>query len=145
MLYVKPNQLKIQSIYYTKTCKNNIIDRAHFTRFVYSTSCVSLNALYITIPLHNVTYIPTEEKFRLEYDLEENDFEWIQHWECQMLEKKQSGKIIQHKVYDCLCYKTILLPQPKELVLKISGIWETDRHIGLSFKFIPKESTDNSP
>ena len=126
-------------MYFCKTIKNNIIDQGEFNRIIYSNSLMSLNVVYIQLDFINASIMKNGEKLKLNYNISENIdmINKIKDIESKILSKKNTNKLVQSKIYDCIFSRKItLFKNDKDILLKISGIWETDAYIGLSFKFI---------
>ena len=111
MLCIDLNDFCSENIYYKKIIKNKIITNGTFIYLNYITPTFSLNTIYIKI---NVM-----------------DFQKLNMIESDFL--KISYKIKQYKF--CQAVQSIYKPDINFL-LKITGIWESDKYCGVSFKII---------
>jgi len=153
----------MSQIYFLDKKKNIIMDGV-FTKIVYSNNCMSMNGLYIDFPIKNIMTNRVHSKNILQLDTISNkslfqkllDIEkellsyYIQYFSPSQsefltnekhnhIQKKnivytlknqlQSGSIKYYKEYDCSS-------KPSSLYIKISGIWENQNDIGITFKII---------
>lgn len=116
MLLLQLNDVNIEYIYFGNPLKNNIIQNGWFRHINYSTHYFSLNTIYINIP------------FASKRDTE-TFITQIKQIEKDILELNDKIKVYNIKQ----CLDDI---KDKDVLLKISGLWETNTHCGLSFKFI---------
>jgi hypothetical protein len=159
------NNINLSQIYFLDK-KTNIIMDGVFTKMVYSNNCMSMNGLYIDFPIKNIMTNRVHSKNILQLDTVTNrdffqkmiDIErqllnyYIQYFsplqsEFQTSEKRnhiqnknivytlknqfQNGSIKYYKEYDCYSK-----PGSGSLYIKISGIWENQNDIGITFKII---------
>jgi hypothetical protein len=111
-----------------------------FIRIIYSTGLISLNGICIILPFKILGTNKYYNKCKYEIELT-TELEQIKIIETDILQKVNiRGKIPQHNIYEHLSgghVKTICeCDDPKSIVLKISGIWETDAECGITYKFI---------
>ena len=148
-----PNYLH-QVIYFLET-KNNNIMTGEFTKLIFTDENMSLNGLYlntdiiIDIPNHKMHDSKQKQTVMFQGNLSQNKTVVRQ---LIQLEHKLLDLYIQYKPCNKRA-KYILQPQlmngtlqlysdpsclnhPKIIVLKISGIWETDIAYGITYKFI---------
>ena len=111
MLYIDSDEFCTENIHYKKIIKNKIITNGTFIYLNYITPHFSLNTIYIKI--------------------NGMDFQKLNMIEAEFL--KISNKIKQFKFCQSIqsTYKLDLL-----CFLKITGIWESDKYCGVSFKII---------
>ena len=118
-LVLDNNNYNINNIYYYDAVKNTVIDDSKFVRIIYSDSNIILNGIYLKLEVNNIT--------------ENNHF--IQELENQILKKYNNKKMISNKLYDQIQHY-IKKYNNTVLILKISGIWETENMLGLTYKLI---------
>jgi len=133
--------------------KRNVLINGHFTKILYSNQYLVLNSIYYHIAFASSTIISTENELFMQYDIcnarniciikELSDIEYklldyYKHFYnlpvniSTSIEKRlQYGKI---KLY---CEENYAIAPNTQLVIKISGIWETAHEIGLAIKFFP--------
>jgi hypothetical protein len=112
-------QFNINNIFFYDPIKNNIIDDSNFVRIIYSDHNIILNGLYLQIGLDKLDDL---------YNILENI-------ENAILNKYKLNieKVNRIKVQLLYIIKYI---KNNKLILKISGIWENNNKIGLTYKFI---------
>ena len=131
MLILQLDDVNIEYVYFGNSVKNTILSNSCFRHINYSTHYFSLNTIYIKIPL--VGYIKYSKFF---FKREENEkiIHKIQEIENSILD--MSDKIKQYNITHFLNGESISNIENSYILLKISGIWETPTHCGLTFKFI---------
>jgi phage-related tail protein len=140
------NQYDINNIYYCDSIKNNVVSDGMFIRLIYSTDYFVTNGINISVSFNDVTIDKYYNKYKCTFNVNNNrnNIESIYHIEKEILDKiNTKNKIIQTKISDQLkngnfkiFSENVDKPSSVQLfILKISGIWETDNYIGLTFKF----------
>jgi hypothetical protein len=119
------NNFDINNIFFYDPIKNNIIDDSTFVRIIYSDHNVILNGLYLQITLDKLNDL---NNLNTLYNILENI-------ETSILNKYKLNieKVNRIKVQLVYIIKYI---KNNKLILKISGIWENNNKIGLTYKFI---------
>lgn len=142
-LFIQPSQFHIQTIYFLEKKINMIMD-GYFTKFVFSNTFMTMNGLFFQLPpVTNYMNFITIDTIRHK--------EWIQRL-C-MIEKQ----IIQYyQMFYNIPNKSPLYTLKSQLqkgvlkyyrdnqyscsqpiyYLKISGIWENQHEIGITYKII---------
>jgi len=121
------NSISSNNIYFYDSVKNTIINNSNFIKITYSNNYFILNGIYIKITIHKNS---------------KNDtiLDKINNLETLILSLYNNNKIYNYKIIDQINYLiTKLNNSNKDIInyiLKISGIWETDSNIGLTYKFI---------
>ena len=149
------NQYDINHIYFCDPIKNNIMNEGLFIRIIYSTPLFVLNGINLAIPLYDVNIEKYYNKYKCTFNINNHKdiIENIKIIELELLKNINIyNKIPQYKVYDQLKNGNLklFLDNTDKLyniknnvnninnnlfMLKISGIWETDTHYGLTYKF----------
>ena len=144
--YIVLNNYNIENIYFLSPQTNKILQKSKYIKFIYSNELISLNGVffYITLPIKEINH--KYNKYTITFNLEEfklyND---IFAFEESILNKYSTTKIKafslkqQMKCGQFTFYSNFPIePSIKKLplLLKISGIWETQYEIGLSYKII---------
>jgi len=139
------NNINIKDIYFGDSIKNTVLINGKFTRLLYSTSLYILNTLLLQIKMTDLSIENIYNKYKCIYSVDKN-MQYIK--KIEYLEKKILEKIVSKKkrVYNIKnqlysgCIKLFTnspIQQNKtEMVLKISGVWETYDEIGITYKFM---------
>ena len=139
-----------QSLSFLEPIKNNLIQDATFIRLFYLTSCSSFNGLHIFFHLNNVISEKYFSKNKYTFNVYQN-YEIINR--LKKLEEKILNQYIQtttttskkplYKISEYIQEGNIKTFQTDVsfyttniFILKISGIWENDEYLGLTFKFL---------
>ena len=145
MILVKNiDQYNENYVYFCDPIKNNIMNEGTFSRIIYSTPRLSINGIFINILLNDICIEKYYNKLKCTYNIFSNQqlFEDIKIIETALLKKINIPKIPQFKIYDQLRSGCIKIFNENSIIsnynflLKISGVWESDMHYGLTFKFI---------
>jgi hypothetical protein len=123
-----------------------VVNDGTFIRLIYSTDYFITNGVNISVPFSDVTVEKYYNKYKCTFNVSNNrnNIESIYNIEKEILDKiNTKSKIIQTKISDQLKngnFKIFSENIDKQtnvqlFILKISGIWETDNYIGLTFKF----------
>ncbi len=139
------NQFQINEIYFCDPIKNNVVNDGLFIRLIYSTEYFVTNGINLFVPLYDVLIEKFYNKYKCSFHLinNKNMIDSIQQIEEDILKKlNNKNKIIQKTIYEQLRVGNIKIfsenidkTNNNLFILKISGIWETETHIGLTFKF----------
>ncbi len=144
------SQFNIRNIHFLDTKKNIIIDGI-FTKMVYLDDIVSLNAIYIVFPCK--CYIDrTMNRNNIMFSLNTHENQEIIQLETAILTNYMKYYQISKKMNTSLATqisngRTRLYKEGMnrvvhenendiQIVLKISGVWETDEEIGITHKFV---------
>ena len=122
-LLLDETKYNIENVFFYEPVKNTIIHDSKFIRIIYSDENIILNCLYLKIDTNNkyiFHYLETIEKNILnKYNLSKNN-----------INNYKLSNIREQFIY------FISKNNPEAIViLKISGIWETNITIGLNYKF----------
>ena len=129
------NNYSNKNIFIMQPIKNTLINQGFFHKILYSNSFFTSNGLYIKFTLNNTKYL----NGRLIYNLEDNTntLNKIVDIEKNILDKINTEKKIYHKIYDQIKNGNIKTSNSNpDIILKISGIWENDNSLGISYKII---------
>ncbi len=152
------SQFNIKNVHFLDTKKNIIIDGI-FTKMVYLDDVVSLNAIYIVFPCkcyidrtmnrNNVMFslntLENQEIIQLEISILTN---YMKHYQIQkrmntsLASQISNGRTRLYKEGSIYTTDTqhqsesVDVAECPEIVLKISGVWETDDEIGITHKFV---------
>jgi hypothetical protein len=138
MIVLTLDNFESQNIHFGPPLKNNIINNGSFSHINYSTHYFSLNTIYIQIPL-KLEHVLQTNKMKLFFKKNNNQeiINKLKILEHDILETKTKTK--QYKINSFLENENIIHAEYAKnfiILLKISGLWETDQQCGLSFKFI---------
>ena len=125
------------NIFIMQPIKNTLINQGLFYKLLYSNNLFTTNGIYIKLHFQNTQYINN----RLYYDLSniknEEIFNKIINLERYLLQKVNSNKKNLCKIFEQLKNGNEKSSTNNPIIiLKISGVWENDNSIGISFKII---------
>tara|TARA_Y100000389_G_scaffold202597_1_gene248347 strand:- start:7272 stop:7643 length:372 start_codon:yes stop_codon:yes gene_type:complete len=118
-LVIDESKYNLNNLFFYEPVKNTVMDQSNFIRIIYSDENIILNGLYIRID-NFIQKLNNIEKIELEIlnkynNLKTKSLKLKEYFEY-LLKKSNSEKLVFN--------------------LKISGIWETENLIGLTFKFM---------
>jgi hypothetical protein len=140
----KIDQYNDNCVFFCDPIKNNIMNEGAFIRIIYSNCNFTLNGIYLLITINDVYCEKYFSKYRCIFN-SLNHKELIKN--LKIIEENILAKYIcenktpQFKIYEQLNNGNIKVPNDIgykgncSLILKISGIWETQNNYGLTFKF----------
>lgn len=132
-------------IYFCDPIKNNVMNEGNFIRILYSTPTFVLNGIYLLIRLNDTIVEKYYNKYKCIFNVNNHKdiIEDVKAIEDSLLKKINiKNKFPQNKIHDQLKNGNIKIfsdVNPKtytnSFLLKISGIWETETHYGVTYKF----------
>ena len=155
-ILINYNTYDANNVFFSEAIKNTIIDNSVFRRLVYTPDNYSLNSLHFMISIQNAVIKKYYNKYKCYINhttlnqVEINKMLSIEKSILNRVDIKNKRPIMQ--ISDLLNQKHIKLFSSNSLkdnyenfrvVLKISGIWETEDTYGLTFKFIDLTNLDN--
>lgn len=141
------DQYNEDNIYFCEPIKNNVMNDGLFIRIIYSNSLFILNGINLFIQLNDIVFDKYYNKYKCSFCVA-NHKETIENLrkieESLLLRSNIKNKIPQYKINDQMKNGNIKLflenINEKSIhnifILKISGIWETETHYGLTYKFL---------
>ena len=138
-IVLDPSDYNIDNIFFFESVKNTVMNDSSFVRIIFSNKDISLTGIYIKIIINKeVNHITTSSS--TENQINNNIIIFIENLEKDILNKYNFDKIKSYKIKDQVIYLINKLISTNVLtsqyILKISGIWETQTIIGLTYKFI---------
>lgn len=141
------------NIYYVQNVKNNVKQNSYFSRIIYSTEHFSLKNIYFSINLINPTFKEQYLKTIIYFNEKECCLDKIYKIEREFLQKyieyktfnKSDEKLIpNYSIYNQCKSNSIKVFKDStnynenniDILIKISGIWQTDNNVGITYKFI---------
>jgi hypothetical protein len=125
--------------------KPNIIMDGLFSKFLYTDTCFTLNSILLHIPLNNVQFKQLyPNKMVIQFELNTDFVQKINNLEKELIDKyihfhpSVKLKQAQYSIKENITNKKIKIQESigNSFFIKISGIWESDFHYGVTFKFI---------
>ena len=151
------DQYNYNNLYFCDTIKNNVMPNGNFIRILYCMHNFTMNGVYLHIPFTNVSHEKYYQKYKFMFDIHEHkDMIYkLVNIEKDILDRvniDNPQKTPQYKVREQIvngCIKlhlndTSFNTDNVSLVLKISGIWETDVNYGLTYKFSKVEQIETT-
>jgi len=141
-------QYNDNNIQFCEPVKNNILSHGNFIRIIYSTHSFSLNGIFIYFTLNNYNNDVYYNKYKITFNVNTNIelIDNIRKIERVILDKYPFyNKSPQYKIYEHLLSGNLKIinddfgntPESNgSFVLKISGLWENESNIGLTYKFL---------
>ena len=149
-LLLSPNNYNINYIYFNDSIKNTVIDNSNFIKIMFSNNDLYLNGVYLLIELENITLEKYYNKYKCiiseNSTINNNIFQFMYKLEHELLHKYNSIKnkkliitnqLKQNNIKLFIENKNIkeTMYSKLQFCLKISGIWEKNDEIGLTYKF----------
>jgi hypothetical protein len=144
-VYLELDDIQTRYIQISNPVKNTILDNSMFMRLSYSNDVCSMNCIHIHLNLNTTRIFKYFNRYTYEFKQEDNknSIETLSNLEHSILDSlnidnlQKNIRIHQQFIHNklhlqssCMYSKTPLL------ILKISGVWLTSTHYGLTYKFI---------
>jgi len=140
------SQFDKDCLHFQKPVRNTVMDNSNFIRVVYSNELFSLNSLFVKFTLRNARTERYFAKFKCSFGRSDNEkvVQQLINLEGEILRRAEiAGKQYAYKIREQLQSGTIKLFANESdgqignhFLLKVSGVWETDDEMGVTFKFI---------
>lgn len=149
-LILTPENYNINYIYFNDSIKNTVIDNSNFIKIMFSNTDLYLNGFYMLITLQDVSLEKYYNKYKCVINEDntnnKNIIQFMFKLENELLHKYNNIKNKKLIISNQLKQNNIKLfienkdiketkYQRLQFCLKISGIWEKNDEIGLTYKF----------
>ena len=134
------------NIYFCEPIKNNVMNDGLFIRILYSTNLFVINGINLFIELNDIMIEKYYNKYICRFNalIHKDIIENIKCIEEALLKNVNiKNKIPQFKIYEQIKNGNIKIFSDNIekinnnlFMLKISGIWETEFHYGITYKFV---------
>jgi hypothetical protein len=138
------DQFDDNNLFFCEPIKNNIISEGSFIRILYSTHNMILNGIYMLLVFNDIICEKYYNKYKCSFNvnIHTDTIESLKKIEENILKKYSiKNKIPQFKINEQLSNGNIKIfndfgnKTNETFILKISGIWETAKNYGLTYKF----------
>ena len=135
-LVLEYDDITSNNIFFHESVKNTVMNDSSFIRLLYSNNDIVLNGIFMKLDIYK-----DKNKVLGNYTKISDLVENINNLEKLILNHYNPQKLQSNKLKDQLNYHINKINNnTKDVIysylLKISGIWETDNTIGLTYKFI---------
>lgn len=139
------NNINKFGIHFMDTVRNTVMENSNFIRILYSNELFALNGIYIYFTLNNAKVDRYFSKHKCTFNYSENQdvINKIISLESYILDivgiKKKPLFNIRDQIssgFIKLFANDYMTCGDNTFILKISGLWETHKEIGMTFKFI---------
>jgi hypothetical protein len=146
----KLDQIETQNIYFLDSKKNIIMD-GQFTKIIYSDAFLTTNGIAVLIPFASTSLDKTYNKSILKFNTGDstniriiNELTRLEQFILEYYKRTtHNTKVTTTTLTDHIWSGTVKvyrditsIPSNPKYVLKISGIWEDQTRIGLTYKFM---------
>jgi hypothetical protein len=148
-IVIKLDQYDENNIFFCEPIKNNIINEGNFIRIIYSNSLFILNGIYLAFSINSMNIENYYNKYKIIFDtsMYKDMIEQIRKIEENIIQKISiQNKTAKYKIYEQLQNGNIKIFIDAKydstqlvnnmILLKISGIWETETNYGVTYKFM---------
>lgn len=136
------------NVVFCESTKNNVVNDGTFLRLVYSTPTFALNGVHVYFPIVTTFTEKSYNKYKVTFDkqVHANIIEKLKMIEEDIIKRVGvEGKEAHYKITDQVRCGFLKLTMDHEMdqtpnvsclvLLKISGVWETDTQYGVTYKF----------
>ncbi len=135
---MNPDQFANENVVLHEPVKNQIFNDSTFARIVYSNNVITTSGIHLKLDIKGITMDKRFNKANVQYNIYNNGdlISVVQQIEFALL----SSVINKSPVYglhsELISGRIIVHDCTDVIVLKISGIWETDTRCGITYKFV---------
>ena len=140
------NNINKNDFFFGKSMNNNIIHNGNFIRLLYSNELFTINSLLLKLPIETISIDKNFNKYKCLFNAGKNKelIDKINALEHNILLSFNTRKNKNLNITKQLSSGVIKLFTDEHdsyntsdiIVLKISGVWETDTDCGITFKFM---------
>ena len=149
-LILLPSAFNIENVNLLRKKENTVVD-GNFSKFTYANELFIMNGMYLLFPVNKLLYTqdakfiyntyPPYDKVNLNYikQMSKIEMEILEYYKHVNNIHKKSIDIISKKLYSGnirLYSNTNNNFNIKQLIIKISGIWETRDEVGLAIRLL---------
>ena len=138
------NEFDISKVYFITPIKNRLLSNSSFYKLFYTPPLFILNTLYIKLDLKPLFTKQLDSKICVSFNVDKNKFmvSKVRDIETMILNRLPlnktktlncSNQLLKGCLYVNNVYKNVT--KVNSLYVKISGIWESEKEYGLSYKF----------
>jgi len=146
-VYLELEDIHPRYINISNPVKNTVLDNSMFMRTSYSNTLCSMNCMHIHLKFNIMRVLKYFNRYTYEFKYEDNihsieTLSKLEHSILDSLNINNLQKTIQlkqqliHNKIHIHTKSSCMYPNTPLLILKISGIWLTSTHYGLTYKFI---------
>lgn len=130
--------------------KNNVVNEGTYLRLIYSTPAFTMNGLHLHFTVTPISFEYHHNKCKIKFDkhIHKELINKLKRIEEEVITKSEiRGKIPHCKIFEQIGYGYVKIHVdgdvptahathvPLKILLKISGVWETDFNYGVTYKF----------
>ena len=147
------SQYDEKCVYFGEPIKNNVVCDGNFIRLLYSSDAIVLNGIYLEVCFSELFLEKHYNKRKCVFSTLNNEglINKLNDIELNLLnlinlpEKTKHRKLIEQLNSGNIKFiSENTQPHKSRLILKISGIWETEHEYGLTFKFMVLLNNNNN-
>ena len=147
-VYQTIDEVRSEQCFLCRPIANKFFNYTHFYKINYNLLTFTLNSILIWIDLKSYHVKEINDQFMVTFTMDTDFLEKVIQFEHKILES--FNLMIQKKIhYPCYDSKNIFYYKNKvesfRLYFRISGIWESDTHIGLTSKIDIYPSNQDHP
>jgi hypothetical protein len=138
LLIMNPGQFLNENVVLNEPVKNQIFNDSTFTRIVYSNSLITTSGIYLKLDIKGASVDKKFNKSSVHFNIYNNRelIELIQGVEMKLLSDIVNKQRVYNLHNEFASGRIIVHDFANVIVLKISGIWETDHSCGITYKLI---------
>ncbi len=140
-IYYSLDDLKINNIIFHKPIPNKFSNYTQFYKIIYNTKLFTLNSLLLYIDVNYSLITMDNDKFKLSLNYTDDFLLKIKKIEEDLIQRLNIhlNKQVVLSLYNTILHNNIMYVNDiknnkMRVYIRISGIWETDTHIGLTIK-----------
>lgn len=141
-IYHTIHNLDINNITICNPIENKFSNYDKFYKIIYNLNGMTLNSIFLLVDIDCINISEEHKKYRISFNIDENTIDKIKKMEMNLLDKMNQylqKDVVLNCHYNLINNKCIYSTNPvskknKKIYIRISGIWESDKQIGLTTK-----------
>jgi hypothetical protein len=142
-IYYSLNELEINKINFHKPIPNKFSNYTNFYKIIYNTKIFTLNSLllYLDVNYSLITFDIESDKYKLSLNYTDEFLLQLKQLEEEIIQRLNINinKSVILSLYNTILHNNIIYVNDIKnkkirLYIRISGLWESESHIGLTIK-----------
>jgi hypothetical protein len=138
LLIMNPGKFASEHVVLHEPVKNQIFNDSTFTRIVYSNNVITTNGIVLNLDIKGATIDKRFSKANVQFNIYNNSdlIAVVQRIECELLSVIQNKTPVYGLYNELASGRIVVHDYDGKILIKISGIWETELNCGITYKFI---------
>lgn len=135
---MNPGQFASENVVLHEPVKNQIFNESTFMRIVYSNNIITTTGIHLKLDIKGASIDKRFNKTNIQFNIYNNAdlIAVVQHIERSLLSAIKNKTPVYGLYNEFVSGRITVHDYTDIIVLKISGIWETETNCGVTYKFV---------